>query len=510
MEGFETLIAKAVAPDADIAQKHEAFGELVRRFQDMAFGCAYAVLKDFQLAEDAAQEAFITAYQNLGQLRDAKAFAGWLKRIVLTQCYRMTRGKSLSAEPLEAAHEVPSADPDPAAVAEANERRGHVLAAIGALPDKERMVTTLFYINGYSQKEIADFLETSVTTVDNRLRASRKRLKEKLKMVQDDLQQNRPSRDETFVVQVLRTMGRWPTLGELIEYYSRDDICAVIYYQSRRWKIRVKSDRKYMLEPASEKETREKLVQMVRDLAKGAPETKRIWDFLDMNLLRDRPKGTPVRYDFMVVANSRNWREGFDEMAKVFDVLDAHNVYYQIKFSGTRGPDLLIPAESFPETFCGQPLNELFDAIQDRIFRYLPMPASAETPRWGLRVAYCTNPYGLMVSLPLKRKELPNFQPWLANIHTVAVDFDWFRVPDDAVERNAAFLHTVFESEKRGVTVPAPVFEPHPVKTYTGEPPRDPAEVIASINAEDYRERANAARAALLQNIQLPREKLVS
>ncbi|MCZ6680826.1 MAG: HEAT repeat domain-containing protein [Candidatus Poribacteria bacterium] len=33
----------------------------------------------------------------------------------------------------------------------------------------------------------------------------------------------------------LRTMGRWPTKGELIEYYSRDDICAVIYYQSKWW-----------------------------------------------------------------------------------------------------------------------------------------------------------------------------------------------------------------------------------------------------------------------------------
>lgn len=51
-----------------LGERHESFGELVVYFQDMAFGCAYAVLGDFYLAEDAAQEAFITAWQSLRQL----------------------------------------------------------------------------------------------------------------------------------------------------------------------------------------------------------------------------------------------------------------------------------------------------------------------------------------------------------------------------------------------------------------------------------------------------------
>jgi RNA polymerase sigma factor (sigma-70 family) len=158
----------------------EAFGELVRRFQDMAYGCAYAVLGDFHLAEDAAQEAFLEAYRSLSNLAEPKAFPGWLRRIVLRCSSRITRRKSLSTTPLEAAENVPGGEPDPASVAEKIEMKDKVLAAIKALPASERMVTTLFYINGYSQKDIARFLEVPVTTVKNRLHASRKRLKERM------------------------------------------------------------------------------------------------------------------------------------------------------------------------------------------------------------------------------------------------------------------------------------------------------------------------------------------
>jgi hypothetical protein len=47
-----SLVLRATDPHATLARKHEAFGELVRSFQDMAYACAYAVLGDFQLAED--------------------------------------------------------------------------------------------------------------------------------------------------------------------------------------------------------------------------------------------------------------------------------------------------------------------------------------------------------------------------------------------------------------------------------------------------------------------------
>ena len=80
MKDVTTLVAAARAGDL------EAYGQLVRCFQDMAYGYAYAVLGDFHLAEDAAQEAFLQAYRDLPDLREPAAFPGWLRRIVLNQC----------------------------------------------------------------------------------------------------------------------------------------------------------------------------------------------------------------------------------------------------------------------------------------------------------------------------------------------------------------------------------------------------------------------------------------
>jgi DNA-directed RNA polymerase specialized sigma24 family protein len=91
----EDWLAQATNPNCTMTQKHAVFDHLVKNYQDMAFGCAYAILGDFQCAEDAAQEAFLAAWQHLAQLKQPKAFPGWLRRIVVTQCHRQTRGGRL-------------------------------------------------------------------------------------------------------------------------------------------------------------------------------------------------------------------------------------------------------------------------------------------------------------------------------------------------------------------------------------------------------------------------------
>ena len=126
------LVVKARAGDA------EAFGVVVRRFQDMAVGYGYALLGDLQLAEDAAQEAFLEAYLCLPQLREPAAFPGWFRRIVFKQCDRLRRGKAARLEPLAAAREQPSAAPTQAEAMEQQEMHNQVWAAIDALPEHER------------------------------------------------------------------------------------------------------------------------------------------------------------------------------------------------------------------------------------------------------------------------------------------------------------------------------------------------------------------------------------
>jgi len=200
VETFESIVKLAQALDASQVQRHTAFGELVVRFQDMAYGYAYAILGDAQMAQDAAQEAFIAAYQNLDQLREPKAFPGWLRRIVFTQCCRLTRGKRLANQSLDT---VQLSSSPPLAALEAQEMQEQIRAAIQALPEPQRMATVLYYIDGYSQNEVAEFLGISVDAVKKRLQRAREQLQERMvEMVQENLQEQRPSRDDEFAKSV--------------------------------------------------------------------------------------------------------------------------------------------------------------------------------------------------------------------------------------------------------------------------------------------------------------------
>lgn len=199
MEELALLISRAQAGDLD------AYGSIVRQFQDMAVGYAYSILGDFHLAEDAVQEAFIEAFPILSKVYGPTAFPGWFRRIIFKHCNRLTRGKRDEFMPLEVMIAMPSEAKDPVVEIEEKETKLLVLAAVAALPEGQRQVTTLFYISGFSQKQIADFLELPVTTVDSRLRASRKRLKTTLQsermvtILKDTLHENAPSRDDSFV-----------------------------------------------------------------------------------------------------------------------------------------------------------------------------------------------------------------------------------------------------------------------------------------------------------------------
>ncbi len=188
METIHSLVTAAQHGDL------EAFGEIVRRFQDMAYAGAYAMVGDAQLAEDIAQEAFMEAYLNLPKLREATAFPGWFRRIIFKQGDRLIRGKHVTTMPLHTAFNVPLAELNPALLVERQEMSATVRHAVDALPEHERIVTILFYSTGYALKEIADFLEVPVTTVKKRLYNARQRLKEDLlELVRESLHEHRPS-----------------------------------------------------------------------------------------------------------------------------------------------------------------------------------------------------------------------------------------------------------------------------------------------------------------------------
>lgn len=173
-----------------------AFDAVVKQFQDMAVGYAYSILHDFQLAEDAAQEAFIQAYIDRTMLREPLAFPAWLRKLVFKQCDRITRRKKVITTPFDDTVNLQDASPTPLEVVEQRETQDMVLSAVDTLPKDQRIVATLFYINGYSLSEVGKFLDVPAITVKSRLHSARAKLRDRMiGLVRETLKQKAPGED---------------------------------------------------------------------------------------------------------------------------------------------------------------------------------------------------------------------------------------------------------------------------------------------------------------------------
>src|SRR5499426_789820 len=201
-----TLIGRAQQQDLD------AFAEVTRRFQHMAFGYALAILGDFGQAEDVVQEAFVAAWFGLARLAEPAAFPGWLRGIVRHRAHRVLRRKHLEALPLAQAGGLAADTPEPDWRIEDRRRVGAVLAAITELPETLREVVTLFYVHECSQQDIATFLSQPLTTVNNRLHEARVRLKRKVTMVKDTLESH--ALPDDFAARIGRIVRARPPLIE--------------------------------------------------------------------------------------------------------------------------------------------------------------------------------------------------------------------------------------------------------------------------------------------------------
>ncbi|HTX77824.1 MAG TPA: sigma-70 family RNA polymerase sigma factor [Terracidiphilus sp.] len=158
----------------------KAFVALTRRFQHLAFGSAFALLHDFQLAEDVTQDAFIAVWSALPKLSDPAAFPGWLRTIVRHCAFRILRRRQLDFVPLTEAAEVASEEPTPDRVFAARHQYALMLRALADLSPELREPATLFYIHDCSQPDIAAFLNLPVTTVNNRLHTARVQFKRRM------------------------------------------------------------------------------------------------------------------------------------------------------------------------------------------------------------------------------------------------------------------------------------------------------------------------------------------
>ena len=159
----------------------DAFGEIVTRHQQAVFNTAYRVLGNVHDAEDAAQEAFIRAYQFIDRFDPVRPLAPWLARIVVNICLNRVEGQR-SLSPLDDERtEAPDPEPGPEMQSTARVRDDTIRYELSRLPPRYRVVIELRHFQDLSYAEIANQLGRPLSDVKSDLFRARKLLAERLK-----------------------------------------------------------------------------------------------------------------------------------------------------------------------------------------------------------------------------------------------------------------------------------------------------------------------------------------
>ena len=178
---------QALIQDAQ-AGSLDAFNALVLHYQDNVFNTALRILGDEDLAADATQEAFLSAFRSIASFRGG-SFKAWLMRTVTNACYdelrRQKRRPSVPLEPeTDDGEEMDSprwlADPDmsPEQKAEADEVEHAIQHCLNNLPVEFKTVVVMADIQGMDYSEVAIAVRVPLGTIKSRLARARLRLRE--------------------------------------------------------------------------------------------------------------------------------------------------------------------------------------------------------------------------------------------------------------------------------------------------------------------------------------------
>ena len=147
----------------------DVFIKEIRRSEAMMYHVAKSILKNDSDCADAVQETLLKAYEKLHTLKQNQFFRTWLTRILINECNGILRKKKCVIpyeEYIQKTREI------------AEKKYTHLYMAILELPEELRILVTLYYIEGFPQKEIGEILSMREGTIKSRLSRARALLKE--------------------------------------------------------------------------------------------------------------------------------------------------------------------------------------------------------------------------------------------------------------------------------------------------------------------------------------------
>jgi RNA polymerase sigma factor (sigma-70 family) len=192
-----------------LAGNRDAFSQIVARYQSLICSLAYSATGSLGQSEDLAQETFITAWKQLGHLREHDKLRSWLCGIARNRINNFLRREGREpnhqAEPIEEAIESHSPEPLPVEHTISNEEQAILWRSLERIPELYREPLVLFYREHQSIEAVAEKLELTEDNVKQRLSRGRKLLHEEvLAFVEGALAKTSPGK--TFTLGVLAAL----------------------------------------------------------------------------------------------------------------------------------------------------------------------------------------------------------------------------------------------------------------------------------------------------------------
>lgn len=169
--------------ESALAGSAEAFGQLFKTYRNAVYATAFRIIGNFADAQDVTQEVFIEAYTKLYQLRSPNKFAGWLRTVTVNRCKMWMRNHKNQPE-----FEENETGLNDGSASDGDKLYEQLMSALTLLPEEQRTVIILRYIDSLSYENISEFLGISVGTVKSRLHRAREKLKRRTAMVKEVLE----------------------------------------------------------------------------------------------------------------------------------------------------------------------------------------------------------------------------------------------------------------------------------------------------------------------------------
>ncbi len=165
-------------PHADLIERcrqgdREAHYRIYKLYARSMYNVGYRIVNNTEEAEDVLQEAFISAFRNLGYYRGDATFGAWLKRIVVNKAINALKQRKHDSLPDNDDFDVADTVGEEASFPYSVDQ---VKKAIAALPDGYRSVLSLYLIEGYDHSEIAEILGITESTSKSQFNRSKKKL----------------------------------------------------------------------------------------------------------------------------------------------------------------------------------------------------------------------------------------------------------------------------------------------------------------------------------------------